>query len=218
MLGSVRIATILNLATLTQYFDSYLPDQTWYAVSPTIWSQVMLNLSIITACLPSLKRVLTDLQSGLAASSIPEGFEDSVSRKNSAALGYTSWIQAATGSKIGSNDSTTDQMRCAFPGPVNGNTTQHDLDDLKNGYRHHHGSDKNSSKTAISQNESVDRLTSKGIVQKVDYKAEFGDRCDWINQRVKSCHRGIRVGVTVGLETKKRIFVIRSKHRLELVA
>lgn len=179
MIDRVAIATILNLATLTPYFDSYPPDQTWYAVDPTIWSQVMLNLSIITACLPSLKRVLAELQSGIAASSIPEGFEYSVARKTSASVGYNSWIEAASGLDIGSVDGIKSHVRRVFSGAASGNATQHDLDDLKHGLRLDHGSDKNSNKTAVEPSESVERLTNKGIVQKVDYKVEVGERFNW---------------------------------------
>jgi hypothetical protein len=44
----------------------------------------MLNLSLITACIPSLKRLISDMQTGLTRVAIPEQFElESVLRSGS---------------------------------------------------------------------------------------------------------------------------------------
>jgi hypothetical protein len=47
---------------------------------PTIWCQIMLNLSIITACIPSLKRILDAFRSGAAAASIASPYDLTVSK------------------------------------------------------------------------------------------------------------------------------------------
>ncbi|OJD25591.1 hypothetical protein ACJ73_03037 [Blastomyces percursus] len=75
----VPIFTIFCITSQNQYFDAKPPDKTWYAVHPTIWAQATLSISIITACIPSLKRVMADLQTGLMAGRVTEFFELSIS-------------------------------------------------------------------------------------------------------------------------------------------
>ncbi|KAK2810927.1 hypothetical protein FQN50_002518 [Emmonsiellopsis sp. PD_5] len=75
----VPIFTIVALATQTPYFDATPPDNTWLAVKPTIWAQATICLSLITTCLPSLKRVMADFQTGLMAGTVTEYFEFSIS-------------------------------------------------------------------------------------------------------------------------------------------
>src|SRR5947209_20540729 len=82
-MSSVPVATILSLTTSKPYFYSSPPDRPWYGVTPTIWSQIMLNLSLVTACVPSLKRFLADLQSGSMAVQITEAFKMDISQKSS---------------------------------------------------------------------------------------------------------------------------------------
>ncbi|KAF2452900.1 hypothetical protein BDY21DRAFT_357848 [Lineolata rhizophorae] len=77
----VPVFTIIYLVSLSSRFPS--EDPTWDAVIPTIWHQVMLNLSIITACIPSLKRVLDAFRSGAAAASISTPYQLTVSKQSS---------------------------------------------------------------------------------------------------------------------------------------
>jgi len=66
--ASVPATVITQLVYLGPFLDSLDGDQTWNNTNPTIINQVALNLSIITACIPSLRRVITDLathQTGL---------------------------------------------------------------------------------------------------------------------------------------------------------
>ena len=52
----VVIATIIELCELDPYhFDG---DQTWFNEALTIWRQVMVSLSVITACIPLVKPFL----------------------------------------------------------------------------------------------------------------------------------------------------------------
>ncbi|PGH09749.1 hypothetical protein GX51_00429 [Blastomyces parvus] len=75
----VPIFTIFCLTSQNRYFDAKPLDKTWYAVHPTIWAQATLSISIITSCIPSLKRVLADLQTGLMAGRVTEFLELSIS-------------------------------------------------------------------------------------------------------------------------------------------
>ncbi|MCJ1464414.1 hypothetical protein MMC07_003027 [Pseudocyphellaria aurata] len=75
-------ATVAQLVTLRPYFKS--TDQTWRNVNFSICSEIMMHLSIITACIPLLKRFLTDLQTGLVITTIPDHHELSSSNKSRA--------------------------------------------------------------------------------------------------------------------------------------
>lgn len=57
---SVPAITVVQLVYFHQYFDA-LFDQTWSSINPWILTQVVMKLSIITACIPSLRRVVTAL-------------------------------------------------------------------------------------------------------------------------------------------------------------
>ena len=50
-------------------------DLTWALVTPIIWGQVAMNLSILTACIPSLKGVLEMFFSGASLFQVPERYE-----------------------------------------------------------------------------------------------------------------------------------------------
>lgn len=56
---------------------------TWRLVTPSIWYQGMLNLSIITACIPCIKRFLADLSVGLTVIAVSEPLELTVKQGSS---------------------------------------------------------------------------------------------------------------------------------------
>lgn len=64
----VCIATLGQIITLKGYLHS--TDRTWLDVNLSIWTQVMLGLSIITACIPLMKPFLEKLQFSLVDSSV----------------------------------------------------------------------------------------------------------------------------------------------------
>lgn len=76
---SVSAITIPGLLSLKPYFHSIPQDPSWNAVMPAIWLQLVQSASIVCTCIPSLKRVLADLQTGMMAGAISEFFELSVS-------------------------------------------------------------------------------------------------------------------------------------------
>jgi hypothetical protein len=75
----VPVFAILSLVALNPFFSSSPFDPTWHAVAPTIYAQMMLNLSIFAACTPSLKRVLDAFRSGTAAVAIEAPYDITVS-------------------------------------------------------------------------------------------------------------------------------------------
>lgn len=62
----------------------------------------MLNLSLITACIPSLKRFLADLQSGTMAVQVTEAFEMGISQKGYSGAEHSAGSRTGLGSKLAS--------------------------------------------------------------------------------------------------------------------
>ncbi|KAI9037551.1 uncharacterized protein KD926_000199 [Aspergillus affinis] len=71
----VPAITIAGLLSLKPYFQSIPRDLSWNAIMPSIWLQFLQSVSIVCSCIPSLKRVLADLQTGMMAGTISELFE-----------------------------------------------------------------------------------------------------------------------------------------------
>lgn len=57
IIDSVAITMIPCIATAFDFLHDY-SDITWSAVWPTIWMQISVGLSILTACIPGLKSIL----------------------------------------------------------------------------------------------------------------------------------------------------------------
>jgi hypothetical protein len=185
-MNSVPIITILNLTTLKPYFSSSPADKPWHAVAPAVYSQIMLNLSIITACIPSLKRFLQDLQSGVMAVNITESFELGLSKKVSSSQPGAYATVSGTGfasmtpSKLGGKSQTRSNVQ----------TTGHDKDDvedLKDGYGpgdghsfsqgHNNNAHKFSTQgSTVERSDSVKGLTDGVIYRSVDFKVEYEGR------------------------------------------
>ncbi|KAK2741143.1 hypothetical protein FQN57_005745 [Myotisia sp. PD_48] len=79
---TVPVCSTLAIITSHSYYHSELIDKPWFSVTPIVWTQAMLCLSIVSTCIPSLKRVLAALQTGLMSGMITECYELSVSGGN----------------------------------------------------------------------------------------------------------------------------------------
>ncbi|OGE54603.1 hypothetical protein PENARI_c006G03754 [Penicillium arizonense] len=79
----VLALTIAGLHSLQPLFNSKPLDRPWHALMPAIWLQLILSSSILCTCIPTLKRVLADLQTGMMAGTVSDFFEQSVSGQNS---------------------------------------------------------------------------------------------------------------------------------------
>ncbi|CAG8098535.1 unnamed protein product [Penicillium salamii] len=75
----VMALTIAGLRSLHPMFKSKPSDRPWHTVMPAIWLQLILSSSILCTCIPTLKRVLADLQTGMMAGTVSDFFEQSVS-------------------------------------------------------------------------------------------------------------------------------------------
>ena len=50
-------------------------DLTWAVAIPTIWTQALVSISTITACIPGMKQTLQDMSPGLTRMVIPDGLQ-----------------------------------------------------------------------------------------------------------------------------------------------
>jgi len=108
----VPVFSVLSLVWLPSPFST--SDLTWDIVTFTIWLQVVLNLSIITACIPSLRPLLNAFGSGATALGIAPIYEGDA--QNRSALG---WFRARrAGSRHGhSHGSDGSRSCCTADGP-----------------------------------------------------------------------------------------------------
>ncbi|KNG91035.1 hypothetical protein ANOM_000758 [Aspergillus nomiae NRRL 13137] len=86
----VPVLTIPYIMSLRPVFHSTPLDQSWHILMPTIWLQLIQSASILCTCIPSLKRALAELQTGMMAGTVSEFFELSVSGAHSTIEGSTS--------------------------------------------------------------------------------------------------------------------------------
>ena len=166
----------------------------------------MLNLSIITACIPSLKRFLQDLQSGAMAVNITEAFEMSgaSSKKVSLAQGgrgggpyaamsrttNNSNFASRTASKLGVKRHPKSKIQTSTAATTTTGYNRDDDDhtaDLKRGYEvgdghsfaqgHNDNPHKFSTqRSTVERSDSVKGLTDGVIYRSVDFKVEYEGR------------------------------------------
>ncbi|KAJ9612311.1 hypothetical protein H2200_003908 [Cladophialophora chaetospira] len=72
----VPIFVVFQLVQYQKLYDS--DDRSWKMVGAAIWSQLVMNLSILTACIPSLKTVLDMFRSGTSFFTVPAQYQTSV--------------------------------------------------------------------------------------------------------------------------------------------
>lgn len=165
------------ICALVYYSDFFASttDRTWHATMPLIWTQIMLHVSIITACIPSIKRFLADVQSGLMGATISEQYEMTHSG------GKTTQLQSgsgtgAFGSKLasriggvmssksqGGGSGIRSQQEKSQLGSVNGDAALGTTTFARHGR----------SPAPKEESESVKGLARNAIHQKIDYEVEY---------------------------------------------
>lgn len=66
---SVPFLVLPSLTTAEGFLQDHT-DRTWKAVTPTIWLQISLNMSLFTACIPSLRGVIDSILVSTTAGAI----------------------------------------------------------------------------------------------------------------------------------------------------
>lgn len=150
----VPAITIVGLVSLQPYFHSTPLDQPWHAVMPAIWSQLVLSLSIVCSCIPSLKRVLVDLQTGMMAGTVSDFFELSVSGGH----GNNTNTLYGSGGNYGSKSG------------YGMGSVVHSGNDTKKGDR---DAPSMNFKTRVERSDSLQNLRDNAILQTMDYEVKY---------------------------------------------
>lgn len=69
------IFTAVSIASLSNFYNEAVANRPSAAVRPSIWTSVAVNMSLITACVPSIKRLINDWKAGIVNAGITEPFE-----------------------------------------------------------------------------------------------------------------------------------------------
>ncbi|KIW13772.1 hypothetical protein PV08_08963 [Exophiala spinifera] len=159
-------------------------DPTWYALVPQVFAQVMMNASIIAACIPSLKPFLADIKPGLIVVNIPEHeltasfVRHSKSRGNGKRAGTRTGGLSRFASRFGltSNGGSVLNSSSGSSGML-GEKQKEAVTAMERGYNRPHAT-KASSKVENDRSDSVKGLTDDIILHTVDYKVEYEDHSD----------------------------------------
>lgn len=166
---STMVPCIASIVALSEYYNASLEDRPFKAITPSIWTSAWLALSIITACIPSIKQFLADWATGLARAAIGEDLDaehDNVkSRSGNNTKIFSSQRSGTFASKLGLSRSArgavTDTSRSG------GGTRDHDNIRIQNPKAQYNRSDDTS--------ESMKGLTDGVIIHTQDYAVEYED-------------------------------------------
>jgi hypothetical protein len=138
----------------------------------------MLNISIITACIPSIKRFLADIQSGLMGVNISEPYELTHSGGKYVDYGKGTTFGSKVATRLGlSNNSGIGKSQNSHSSQARSKNEK--SVDLEPSAGHHQflspGSNLNRAQNHRERSESVKGLTDDVIMQTIDYKVEYED-------------------------------------------
>ncbi|KIW26305.1 uncharacterized protein PV07_09406 [Cladophialophora immunda] len=183
-LFAIRLATpVFTAVSIVAYDDFYhsVPqDRTWHAVTPSVWTSCALNLSIVTACIPSIKRFLADWAAGLSAVTISEPFElEHSAGKTGAGLTYAAG--SGMGSKIATKLGLSSTSKAEITSTVRSRSDNEDDETVRNTNRNR--SRGAGGRQPDNTSESVKGLTDGVIMHSIDYRVEYEDHTtdhrDW---------------------------------------
>ncbi|OCT54487.1 hypothetical protein CLCR_00856 [Cladophialophora carrionii] len=177
------VFTAVSIVAYDNFYHSNPQDRPWHAVVPSVWTSCALNLSIVTACIPSIKRFLADWAAGLSAITISEPFElEHSSGKTGVGNSNTYAMGSGMGSKLATKLGLSSTSKAEITSTVR---SRHDPDDdevLRD------NTARNRSRGAgnrqpDSTSDSVKGLTDGVIMHSIDYRVEYEDQTtdnrDW---------------------------------------
>lgn len=165
--------SIVGAVAMAEYWQASPSDPTWYALKPTLWTQAVISLSIITACIPCIKRFLADLSSGMMTVNISEPMELTMKNNSSSGGGKTTSAPSGggfLGSRLFSSRGKS-QMNSQ-------------LSAVDRGMEKKHQSQAQAFTTAkqstnkVERSESMKGLTDGVIMQTIDYEVNFEEARD----------------------------------------
>lgn len=166
---SVPPITIVQLLYFHQCFDA-LDDQTWSNTKAWILTQTVMNMSIITACIPSLRRVATVLYTNQRSVAVPEGMEfGTLNSQNSGGTG-NSGSKPVTMQSSGEGNAGTEEKLDEIPYGHNApyNKTRRALAQITSGTRSpawHHEPQVRSSEERLRQDDGITRNVDCSVLE-----------------------------------------------------
>lgn len=178
---------IVTLIRLDSFIRS--SDKSWDAVGLSIWIQATLGVSLVTTCIPSLKRVLENLQCGLMAGTVSE-FHELSRPEDSAVYGYGTGSKAG-GSKISGRRLSAGESKAAGKRTIDDNLRPDYVSNKGHGFVNSIiGGSTNQSGASHGKlngsSESVENLTGDGITQTIAYEVRYGDRSESYQESASS--------------------------------
>ena len=149
---------IVSLVILQPVYTEKPPDATWKRVPGVILSQAVICLSIITACVPTIRRFLADISSGMIAVNIPEPLELAMKSRSAS---YAEKGSRVVGRWPKLNRSTN-------KAPANSYDMEPSFE-----VQNHHGFGSARAvfhKSVVERSESIEGLRDDVIMQTIDYK------------------------------------------------
>ena len=161
---------IVALVTLQPIYTEKSPDATWKRVPAVILSQCMICLSIITACVPTIKRFLADVSSGMIAVNIPEPLElamksHSASHAEKASHNQSPFLGSRVVGPWTKSNKSTNKSNVNMYDTASSFDAQNHLG-LHSGRAGFH-------KSIVERSESVEGLRDDVIMQTIDYDVHF---------------------------------------------
>ena len=94
------VFTALALSELANYYDAPTRDRPIEAVSPSVWTSIAMGVSLITACLPSIKRFLMDWAAGVSNNMVGDTSENMHTSTGKTRPAQASGLRSFTRSRI----------------------------------------------------------------------------------------------------------------------
>ena len=140
----------MSLVSLSDYYDKPTSSRPFAAATPSIYTSVVINVSLITACLPSIKRFLSDWAAGVTNAPM-KAFELATSSNNPTygqSSGVRSFVRSQARGKLTSRQDRSQELS------------------------HMQSRDAREGNARKGDTESKRGLTD-GIIQTVDYRVEY---------------------------------------------
>lgn len=178
------------LSYMQNIYQSANVDFTWEALMPQVWAQIMLNASIITACIPSFKPLLQGIRPALPNIQIPAHElttmyyarpSTSGSRvggpKSSSSPRLAAGFNRSSASTRRSNTTTSRVSTSSRKSKSRAEKQQQAIDDMERGHNRPRAA-KVESRVEHGRSESNQCLTDDGILRYIDYRVEYEDVMD----------------------------------------
>lgn len=186
---------IAGAIAASDYWNATPADPTWHGVKAALWTQAIINSSIITSCIPCIKRFLADLSSGMMAVNIPEPLEMTMKGQSSSGTNEnsgTTYVKSGSmASKLfRSSKMVSTQRSDQSRGSVDTNKARN----LPSRPQFNPVHSSTNTRTVVKRSDSMKHLNEGIIVQTIDYdvREEFQDSSALENQTSRASSTSVR--------------------------